>query len=65
MQFRGSFGATIGLVSLILLGCELNHCTMCTRHPDLVFIDFYAVPIFHILVDFYICSSPLIFNHNS
>ena len=29
----------IGLVSLILLGCELRvlyHCTMCTRHPDLV-----------------------------
>ena len=45
-----SFGATIyvGLVSLILLVCELRasyHCTMCTRHPDLVS---YAIPIFHI-----------------
>ena len=44
-----------GLVSLILLGCELRvlyHCTMCTRHSDLVslgFYGFYAIPIFHIL----------------
>ena len=22
---------------------------MCTRHPDLVFLAFYAIPIFHIL----------------
>ena len=36
----------IGLVSLILLGCELHHCTMCTRHLDLVSLDFYAIPIF-------------------
>ena len=46
----------IGLVSLILTGCELRilyHCTMtllCTRHPDLVSIDFCAIPIFHILL---------------
>ena len=38
-----SFGATIGLVSLILLGCVLNYCTMRTKHPNL---DFYAIPIF-------------------
>ena len=36
----------IGLVSLILLGWELHHCTMCTMHPDLVSVDFYAKPIF-------------------
>ena len=39
----------IGLVSLILLGWELRvlyHCTMCTGHPDLVSLDFYAIPIF-------------------
>ena len=39
----------IGLVSLILLGWELRvlyQCTMCTRHPDLVSLDFYAIPIF-------------------
>ena len=38
----------IGLVLLILLGWELHvlyHCTMCTRHPDLVSLDFYAIPI--------------------
>ena len=36
----------IGLVSL---GWELRviyRCTMCTRHPDLVCLDFYAIPIF-------------------
>ena len=39
----------IGLGSLILLGWELRvlyHCTTCTRHPDLVSLDFYAIPIF-------------------
>ena len=38
----------IGLVSLILLGWELRvlyHCTMCTRHPDLVSLDFYDIPV--------------------
>ena len=38
----------IGLVSLILLGWELHvlyHCTMCTRHPDLVSFAFCAIPI--------------------
>ena len=53
---------SIGLVSLILLGCELlvlYHCTMCTRHPDLVSLDFDAIPIFHILITFIY----FIFNH--
>ena len=43
----------IGLVSLVLLGWELRvlyHCTMCTRHPDLVSFTFYAIPIFHIII---------------
>ena len=47
----------IELVLLILLGWELRvlyHCTMCTRHPDLVPLDFYATPIFH---SFYILES--------
>ena len=38
-----------GLVLLILLGWELRvlyHCTMCTRHPDLVSLYFYAITIF-------------------
>ena len=45
-------------MSLILLGCELRvlyHCTMCTRHPDLVSLDFYAIPIFHILMFTFTC----------
>ena len=42
-------------MSLILLGWELHalyHCTMCTRHPDLVSLDFYAIPFefLHLLV---------------
>ena len=39
----------VGLVSLILLGCELRvlyHCTACTRHPDPVSLDYYVLPIF-------------------
>ena len=39
----------IGLVLLILVGWELcvfYNCTMCTRHPDLVSLDFYAIPLF-------------------
>ena len=27
--------------------CVLYHCTMCTRHPDLVS---FAIPIFHIII---------------
>ena len=51
----------MGLVSLIFLGCELRilyHCTMCTRHPDLVSLDFYAIPIFHILLFSFLIMSP-------
>ena len=47
----------IGLVSLIILGWELHvlyHCTMCTRLPNLVSFAFYAIPIFHILIDIYL-----------
>ena len=36
-------------LNLILLGselCVLCHCTICTRHPDLVSLDFCATPIF-------------------
>ena len=53
----------IGLVSLILLGCELRvlyHCTICTRHPDLVSLDFYAIPIFHIITCIFMCSTKLL-----
>ena len=48
VEFRGRLCNDIGLVSLILLGWELRvlyHCTMCTRHPDLVSLDFYPIPI--------------------
>ena len=48
----------IGLVSLILSGCEvrvLYHCTMCTRHLDLVSLDLYAIPIFPILIFTFTC----------
>ena len=37
-------------MSLILLGCELRvlyHCSMCTRHPDLVSLDFYDCHRYH------------------
>ena len=30
--------------------CVLCHCTMCTRHPNLVSFAFYAIPIFRILI---------------
>ena len=38
---------SIGLVSLIPLGWELrvlHHCAMCTRHLDLVSVDFLCHP---------------------
>ena len=54
VQFRGRLGDNTGLVSLILLGWEftrvLYHCTVCTRHPDLVSFAFCAIPIFHIRI---------------
>ena len=30
--------------------CVLYHCTICTRHPDLVSFAFCAIPIFHIII---------------
>ena len=30
--------------------CVLYHCTMCTRHPDLVSFAFCAIPIFHFII---------------
>ena len=39
----------LSLRQYILLGWELRviyYCTMCARHPDLVSLDFYAIPIF-------------------
>ena len=59
MQFRGRL---VQQYRACVVGCELrilHHCTMCTRHPDLVTLDFYAIPIFHI--EFLIYLSPLIF----
>ena len=53
VQFRGRLVRQYRLVSLILLGWELRvlyHCTMCTRHPDLVSFTFYDIPIFHIII---------------
>ena len=43
VQFRSSLVQQYRVVSLILLGRELRilyDCTMCTRHPDLVSLDF-------------------------
>ena len=36
----------------VVLGitCVLYHCTMCTRHPDLVFFAFYAIALLYILL---------------
>ena len=65
VQFRGRLVQQYRLVSLILLGWELRvlyHCTMYTRHPDLVSLDFYAIPII-ILKNFLLVSFH--FNHNS
>ena len=49
MQFRGrlvrQYRACV--IDSLRLGitCVLYHCTMCTRHPDLVSCAFYAIPI--------------------
>ena len=67
VQFHGRLVHNIGLVLLILWGLELRvlyHCTMCTRHPNLVSLDFYAIHIYsHSNLNIYL--SALIFNHNS
>ena len=48
----------IGLASLILLGWELRvlyHCTMCTRHLDLVSPDFMPSLYSHSNLKIYLC----------
>ena len=64
VQFRGRLVQQYRACVIDSLGRVLYHCTMCTRHPDLVFSVYFAIPIFHILI-LDICLSPLIFNHNS
>ena len=43
-QYRACVVDSLGLG----ITCVLYHCTMCTRHPNLVSFAFYAIPIFHI-----------------
>ena len=38
-QYRACVVDSLGL-------CVIYHCTMCTRYPDLVSLDFYAIPTF-------------------
>ena len=49
VQFRGRLVRQYRpcVVDSLGLGitCALYHCTMCTRHPDLVFFAFCAIPI--------------------
>ena len=63
VQFRGRLVRQYRACVVDYLGlgitCVLHHCTMCTRHPDLVSFTFYAIPIFHIIILIYL--SPLIF----
>ena len=62
VQFRGRLVRQYRACVVDFLGlgitCLISLYTMCTRHPDLVSLDFYAIPI----KDFYIYLSPLIFN---
>ena len=48
-QYRACVVDSLGLGII----CVLYHCTMCTRHPDLVSFAFYAIPIFHIILLIY------------
>ena len=54
VQFRGRLVQQYRTCVIDSLGlgitCVLYHCTMCTRHPDLVSFTFYAIPIFHIII---------------
>ena len=53
VQFRGRLVRQYRACVVGSLGWELRvlyHCTMCTRHPDLVSFTFYAIPIFHIII---------------
>ena len=45
-QYRACVVDSLGLG----ITCVLHHCTVCTRHPDLVSFTFYAIPIFHIRI---------------
>ena len=51
VQFRGRLVRQYRACVIDSLGlgitCVLYHCTMCTRHPDLVS---FAIPIFHIII---------------
>ena len=42
-QYRACVVDSLGLG----ITCVLYHCTMCTRHPNLVSL---AIPIFHIII---------------
>ena len=54
VQFRGRLVRQYRACVVDSLGlgitCVLYHCTMCTRHPDLVSFAFYVIPIFHIII---------------
>ena len=55
VQFRGRLVRQYRVCVVDSLGlgitCVLYHSTMCTRHPDLVSFAFYAIPIFHIIIE--------------
>ena len=47
VQFRGRLVQQYRACVVDSLGLGvLYHCTMCTRHPNPVSLDFYAIPIF-------------------
>ena len=46
VQFRGRLVRQYRACVVDSLGLVLYHCTMCARHPDLVSLDFYAIPFF-------------------
>ena len=54
VQFRGHLVRQYRACVVDSLGlgitCVLYHCTLCTRHPDLVSFAFCAIPIFHIII---------------
>ena len=51
-QYRACAVDSLGLGITCLLGWDLYHCTMCTRHPNLVSFAFYAIPIFEEFLHF-------------
>ena len=54
VQFRGrlvqQYRACVVESPGLGITCVLYHCTMCTRHPDLVSFAFCAIPIFYIRI---------------